>query len=65
MGNEDEELAGLFAAWREDIDSVPVPAMLVVEATIVPHVLSRVLLSAHLRPRRRFRGQALAPTVFR
>ncbi|TKG58302.1 hypothetical protein FCN18_38140 [Prauserella endophytica] len=31
MGGEEDELAVLLAAWREDINSVPAPAMLVLE----------------------------------
>lgn len=35
MGDEGDELAVLFAAWRQDIDSVPAPAMVLVEAALI------------------------------
>jgi hypothetical protein len=37
VGGEDDELAVLLAAWREDIDSVPAPAMLMLEAALTFH----------------------------
>lgn len=35
MSSDDDELAVLFAAWREDIDSVPAPALVVLQATLI------------------------------
>ncbi|MEV8442066.1 anti-sigma-D factor RsdA [Actinosynnema sp. NPDC051121] len=48
-GGEEDELAALLAAWREDIDSVPAPAMLVLEAALTLHAASLVLSSGLLR----------------
>lgn len=59
MGDEDDELAVLFAAWREDIDSVPAPAMPVLEAAFVLHADSPVLPAARPRRRHRFVAELL------
>ena len=59
MGDEDDELAVLFAAWREDIYSVPAPAMLALEAALALHISTPV--RSRMRPKRcdRFVGKLL------
>lgn len=60
MGGEDDELAVLLAAWREDIDSVPAPAMLVLQAVFALHTDSLVLSAGPLHRRsHRFRAKHL------
>ncbi|MFI7676311.1 hypothetical protein [Actinophytocola sp. NPDC049390] len=42
MGDEVNELAALFAAWRDDIDSVPMPTMPLLEAALLLHADSPI-----------------------
>ena len=65
MADEDDELSGLFAAWREDIDSVPQPAMLVLELAVMLQVLSPASSPIRLRPGGRFALKRLRrpPTI--
>jgi hypothetical protein len=42
VDDEDDELAMLFAAWREELDSVPVSAMPVLEAALILHTDSPI-----------------------
>ncbi len=54
MGDEGDELAVLFAAWRQDIDSVPAPAMVLVEAALILQANAPVLPAARSRRCQRF-----------